>query len=74
MDIVQFLEDLTNYHENLFSKQKVIEFANEHNIPTTTLDKILNNTEDTSTKELKELQDTIDELESTLDKVRDLLL
>ena len=74
IDIVQFLEDLSTYHESLFSRQKVMEFINNHNIPMSTLDKILNNTGGTSTKELGELQDTVSELEETLDQIRGLVL
>lgn len=73
MDIVQFLEDLSTYHESLFSQQKVMEFASNHNIPTSTLVKVINNTGGTSTKELEALQDTVRELEETLDQIRGLL-
>jgi len=73
IDIVQFLEDLSTYHESLFSQQKVKDFVSKHNIPMRTLDKILNNTGGTSTKELEELQDTVRELEETLDQIRGLV-
>ncbi len=73
MNIVQFLEDLSTYHESLFSQQKVMEFAIENYIPMSTLDKILNNTGCTSTKELEELQDTVRELEETLEQIRGLV-
>ncbi len=73
MNIVQFLEDLSTYHESLFSQQKVLDFVSKNNIPMSTLDKILNNTGGTSTKELEELQDTVRELEETLEQIRGLV-
>ena len=59
MDIVQFLEDLSTYQENFLLRQKVHDFASKHNIPMRTLDKILNNTGGTYTKELEETLDQI---------------